>query len=362
MPRSSLLFLIFGCPFGLLGACSKPSPPPEESKPAASAAPLATAAPAASAEAPRPSGGPPLKIAYSDWPGWVAWDIAAQKGWFKEAGVEVELKWFEYSPSMDAFSAGKVDAVTMTNGDALVTGSTGAPSVAVVINDYSNGNDMIIAKAGIKSVADLKGKKVGVEVGLVDHLLLLNALQSAKLTEKDVKIVPMKTDQAAQTLKSGAVDAVAAWQPNSGAALKEVPGSTPIYTSANVPGLIYDVLAVNPKSLSERRADWTKVVKVWFRIASYIKDEKNIADSAKIMSARVGLTPDAYKKLMGGTAFQDLAGDLLHFKKGDSLDSIYGSNKIVDDFNVKNKVYKAPTKYDEYLDPSIVEEIGKSGS
>jgi NitT/TauT family transport system substrate-binding protein len=315
----------------------------------------------APAEAPKPTG-PALTIAYSDWPGWVAWDIAEQKGWFKEEGVNVELKWFEYSPSMDAFSAGKVDAVSMTNGDALVTGSTGAPSVAIVINDFSNGNDMIVAKAGITTVEQLKGKKIGVEVGLVDHLLLLKALDSAHLSEKDVKIVPMKTDQAAQTLKSGAVDAVAAWQPNSGAALKEVPGSTPIFTSSNVPGLIYDVLAVNPKSLTERKADWTKVVKVWFRVAAYLKDDKNIDDAAKIMSARVGLTPDAYKKLMIGTAFQDLTGDLLHFKKGDSLDSIYGSGKIVDEFNVKNKVYKTPMKFEEYLDPSIVEEIGKSKS
>ncbi|HEX3594502.1 MAG TPA: ABC transporter substrate-binding protein [Polyangiaceae bacterium] len=352
--------LILGCSILFLGACSKPAPPAEETKPATSEAPAATPA-AAAPEAPKPTG-PALTIAYSDWPGWVAWDIAEQKGWFKEAGVNVELKWFEYSPSMDAFSAGKVDAVSMTNGDALVTGSTGAPSVAIVINDFSNGNDMIIAKSGITSVEQLKGKKIGVEVGLVDHLLLLKALEAAKLSEKDVKIVPMKTDQAAQTLKSGAVDAVAAWQPNSGAALKEVPGSTAIYTSSNAPGLIYDVLAVNPKSLTERKADWAKVVKVWFRVASYIKDEQNIENSAKIMSARVGLTPDAYKKLMTGTAFQDLAGDLLHFKKGDTLDSIYGSSKIVDDFNVKNKVYKTPMKYEEYLDPSIVEEIGKSKS
>jgi NitT/TauT family transport system substrate-binding protein len=350
----SLSVLLLG-----LGACNKP--PPAEGKPAAPAESAAPAATPVAAPTPAPTG-PALKIAYSDWPGWVAWDIAEQKGWFKEEGVNVELKWFEYSPSMDAFSAGKVDAVAMTNGDALVTGSSGAPSVAILINDFSNGNDMIVAKAGIKSVADLKGKKIGVEVGLVDHLLLLKALESVKLSEKDVKIVPMKTDQAAQTLKSGAVDAVAAWQPNSGTALKEVPGSSAVFTSANAPGLIYDVLAVNPKSLTEHKAEWAKVVKVWFKVASYVKDPKNMDDSAKIMSARVGLAADDYKKLMGGTAFQDLEGDLLHYKKADGLDSIYGSSKIVDEFNVKNKVYKAAMKYEEYLDPSIVEEIGKSKS
>ena len=71
----------------------------------------------------------PLKIGYSDWPGWVAWQVAIDKGWFKEAGVDVKFEWFDYSASMDAFAAGKIDAVTMTNGDALVTGSGGGKSV-----------------------------------------------------------------------------------------------------------------------------------------------------------------------------------------------------------------------------------------
>jgi len=153
----------------------------------------------------------PLKVGYSDWPGWVAWDIGIQKGWFKEAGVDIEFVWFEYVPSMDAFSAGKVDAVTMTNGDAMVTGSAGGKSVAILLNDYSNGNDMIVAKPGIKSMADLKGKKIGVEVGFVDHLLLLNGLQAAKLKESDVTLVNMPTDQTAQALGGGQVDAIAHW-------------------------------------------------------------------------------------------------------------------------------------------------------
>lgn len=314
------------------------------------------------AAAAQPASAAGLTVGYSDWPGWVAWQVAIDKGWLKEAGLDVTFQWFDYSASMDALTAGKIDADLMTNGDTLVTGAGGGKAIMIMLTDYSNGNDMIVARSGVKSVADLKGKKIGVEVGLVDHLLLLNALQSAHMTEKDVKIVNVPTDQTPQTLKSGQVDAVAAWQPNSGAALKEVPGSTAIFTSANVPGLIYDVLAVNPKSLTERRADWKKVVKVWFRIASFVKDEKNLDEAAKIMSARVSLTPDAYKKLMGGTAFQDMDGDILHYKKGDGLDSIYGSSKIVDDFNVTNKVYKAHMKFEEYLDPSLVDEISKSKS
>jgi NitT/TauT family transport system substrate-binding protein len=358
-----LLLLLWCLP---LASCNKPTEekPTAASEPAPettqAAAPTAEAK-AAPAEAPKPTDGA-LTIAYSDWPGWVAWDIAVQKGWFKEEGVNVDFKWFEYVPSMEAFSAGKVDAVAMTNGDALVTGSSGQASVAILINDYSNGNDMVVAKPGITSVAQLKGKKVGVEVGFVSHLLLMNALQSAGLTDKDVTIVNVPTDQTPQTLKSGTVDAIVAWQPNSGQALKELPGSKAIYTSQNVPGVIYDVLAVNPKSLSERREDWKKVVKVWFRIADYLEDPANLDEAAKIMAARVGLTPEEYKPLMAGTFFLDGAGNQKAFQPGETLASILHSSKVVDKFQVDNEVYKTPMKYADYLDPSLVEEVVKAGT
>ena len=97
----------------------------------------------------------PLTIGYSDWPGWVAWEVGIEKGWFEEAGVDVRFEWFDYVASMDAFAAGQLDAVAMTNGDALVTGATGAQNVMILINDYSNGNDMIVAAPGISTIVEL---------------------------------------------------------------------------------------------------------------------------------------------------------------------------------------------------------------
>src|SRR5690349_15578204 len=105
------------------------------------AALILTAAHAAPTLAAPPKG--PLRIGFSDWPGWTAFEIGIQKGWFKEAGVDVKFDWFEYAPSMEAFAAGKIDAVMMTTGDALVTGAPGPRSVAILVTDYSAGNDMI---------------------------------------------------------------------------------------------------------------------------------------------------------------------------------------------------------------------------
>lgn len=295
----------------------------------------------------------PLKIGYSDWPGWVAWQVAIDKGWFKEAGVDVKFDWFDYVASMDAFAAGKIDGVAVTNGDALVVASGGAKNVMILITDYSNGNDMIIGKPGIKSLKDLKGKKIGLETGFVEHLLLLNGLEKAGLKESDVTIVNTKTNETPQALASGDLAAIAAWQPNSGEAIKRVPGAKPIYTSAKEPGLIYDVITVNPASLSSRKSDWAKVVKVWGRVVAYVNDPKTQADAVKIMSARVGLTPQAYLPLLKGTKLLTLAEGKAAFVKADGFKSLYGSSKISDDFNVKYGVYKVPQDINKAIDPSL---------
>jgi NitT/TauT family transport system substrate-binding protein len=301
----------------------------------------------------------PLKIAYSDWPGWVAWEVAVQKGFFKEEGVNVEFVWLEYLPSMEAFSAGKVDAVCVTNGDALVTGGTGKPSTGIVLNDYSNGNDKIVAKPGINSIKDLKGKKVGLELNLVEHLMLLKALEANGMKESDVTLVNFPTSETPQALSSGGVDAVAAWYPISGQTLKQVAGSKALFTSADAPGLIYDTLTVSRESLATRRADWKKVVKVWFKTLDYIKNPATKDDAIKIMAARVKVTPEEYAKNMEGTFLLDIAGNLKHLKEGTTLESVYGSSAIADAFNVKYKVYKDPQNIKSYIDPSLVMEVAK---
>lgn len=295
----------------------------------------------------------PLKIGYSDWPGWVAWQVAIDKGWFKEAGVDVKFEWFDYVASMDAFAAGKIDGVTVTNGDALVTGSGGAKNVMILLTDYSNGNDMIVGKPGIKSLKDLKGKKVGLETGFVEHLLLLKGLEKAGMKESDVTLVNTKTNETPQALASGDLAAIAAWQPNSGEAIKRVPGAKPIYTSADAPGLIYDVLTVSPSSLANHKAEWQKVVKVWGKVVTYINDPKTQPDAIKIMAARVGLKPEAYKPLLKGTKLLSLEEGKKVFVKGDGFGSLYGSSKISDDFNVKYSVYKTPQDLGKAIDGSL---------
>ena len=299
----------------------------------------------------------PIKIAYSDWPGWVAWEVAIQKGWLKDVGVFAEVRVVEYGPSMEAFTAGKVDAVMVTNGDALVTGANGAKNTIIMLTDYSNGNDMIVAKPGIKSLKELKGKKIGLEVGLVEHLMLLNALKKIGLSESDVQIVNTPTNQTPQVLASGQVDAIAAWQPNAGQALTAVAGSRAIYTSADEPGLIYDTITVSPQSLAQNREAWVKLVSVWDKTLAYIEDPATKDDALKIMAARTGSTPVDYAAFIGGTHFLTLKdGAAIIMSKDKGFKSLAGSTLVANDFNVKNAVYKDSQDVASSIDPKLTAE------
>lgn len=299
----------------------------------------------------------PLKIGYTDWPSWVLWDIALNKGWFEDAGVDVEFLWFDYVSGLDAYAGGNLDAYHMTNGDGLVIGGTARHAIGIIITDYSNGADMVVAAPGIDSMEDLKGKKVGLQIGFLSHHLFRKALKDAGMSEEDVELVDVAPENSPQLLQAGEVSAISAWQPNSGTALKLVPGSKPIYTSADAPGVIYDMLFVAPESLKERMDDWEKVVSVWYKLVDYVKDEDNYDEVLTVGADRLGLERDEFAPLLDGAAILTLPQSLAAWIDGDGLDSIYGSSEYVDSFNVDQGVYEESLDVEKFLDPTLTKKM-----
>jgi NitT/TauT family transport system substrate-binding protein len=295
-----------------------------------------------------------IKIGYSDWPGYTVLEIAKQKGWFKDAGLDVDMEWFDYSPSIDAFAAGKIDADCIVAGDALVSGASGAKSKFVCLIDYSEGSDMIVGAPGIDSIKDLKGKKVGVELTLVEHELLLQALKVNGMSQSDVTLVGTSTDKTPQTLASGTVAAIGAWYPISGQALTQVPGSKKLFTSADAKGLIFDVIAVNPSSYAAHKEEWSKITAIYYKCVAYLQDPATRDDAVKIMAAKVGADPVEYSKNIPGTHFLTIPEAKACLKKSDDMLSIYGSMKLSDKFYLDNGVYKESQKPTEYVAPSII--------
>ncbi|MFD9888290.1 ABC transporter substrate-binding protein [Amycolatopsis sp. NPDC059027] len=301
------------------------------------------------------SRGSKITLGFSAWPGWFPWQIAQEKGLFAKNGVDVELKYFEsYTDSINALSSGAIDANSQTLNDTLSSVSGGAKLSIVLVNDNSTGNDKIIARDGITSVADLKGKKVAVEQGAVDHYLLLLALQEAHLTEKDIQLVPLVTDAAAAAFVAGQVDAVAAFAPFTSKAL-ERPGSRPIATSAEFPGAIPDHLVTSAALAKDRPKDVQALVNTWFDTMKWIKDNKPAA--VDIMAKRGGVTPADYNTYDAGTTIFTRQQNLDAFTPGVTPAHLdFQSNKIID-FLVGTGLAKARPSIDGLFEDKFVKAV-----
>ena len=271
-----------------------------------------------------------VRLGFSAWPGWFPWQVAQEEGIFKKNNVPVETKWFDgYLESISTLNAGQIDANSQTLGDTVSSIAGGADQVIVLVNDNSTGNDKIIARDGIKSIADLKGKKVAAEEGTVDHFLLLQGLKKAGLSPKDIQFVPLETGKAAAAFVGGQVDAVAVFAPFTTQALK-LKGSKELFSSKDFPGSISDHLVFTRKFVSEHPEKVQAMVDSWFGTLDYIK--ANPTKANEIMAKRAGVSPDEYKAYADGTKIFTVEENIKAFEPGSTMTSLPFAAKTMSKF------------------------------
>ncbi len=294
-----------------------------------------------------------IVIGYSNWAGWWPWAIAEQEGLFAANNVNVEMKWFDgYIESMEALSTGQIDGNCQTLNDTISFAADAANGeVAVLVNDNSAGNDKIIVTAEINTVADLKGKKVAVEEGVVDDFLLSLALKKEGLSRKDIEIVPLETGAAAAAFAAGQVDAVGAFPPFWLTAL-EREGSKELVTSADFPGAIPDLLVMSKTIIDERPEDVQAIVNTWFDVLAFM--EKNPDKADEIMAKRAGVSIEELQQLKVGTRFFTIEDNLKAFSEGEGIEHMPSAAKEMADFMVSVKFIPEAPDLSSVLDDQFV--------
>jgi NitT/TauT family transport system substrate-binding protein len=257
-----------------------------------------------------------LKLGFSAWPGWFPWQVAQEKELFQQAKIDVNLQWFDnYLDSIAALNNGKIDANSQTLADTISSIATGKDLVVVLTNDNSTGNDKLIISEQIKSVKDLKGKKVAAEEGTVDHFLLVQSLRKVGMTMKDIIFVPLETSKAADAFVAGQVDAVAVFAPFTTKALKR-PGSRELFSSKDFPGSISDHLVFTRKFVTAHPDKVQAIVDSWFVTLDFIQMGRNRDDADTIMAKRAGVSMAEYKDYLDGTKIFSIEDNLEAFKSG----------------------------------------------
>jgi NitT/TauT family transport system substrate-binding protein len=224
-----------------------------------------------------------FKVAWSIYVGWMPWGYAADTGivkkWADKYGINIEVKQFnDYVESINQYTAGAFDAVTITNMDALsIPAAGGVDTTAVIVGDFSNGNDAVILKDK-KELKDILGQSVNLVEFSVSHYLLARALESINAQEKELKVVNTSDADMAAAYKTPDVTAVVTWKPIVSTIL-ESPDAHEVFNSSQIPGEIIDLTVVNTEVLKDNPNFGKALVGIWYETLAKMKADKAAEES-----------------------------------------------------------------------------------
>lgn len=226
-----------------------------------------------------------FKVAWSIYVGWMPWGFAADNGivkkWADKYGIKIDVTQFnDYAESINQYTAGAFDALTVTNMDALATPAAGGvDTTAVIVGDFSNGNDAVILKDK-PTLADIKGQKVNLVQFSVSDYLLARALDTVKLSERDLTEVNTSDADMVAAYKTPDVTAVVTWNPIVSEILT-APGAKKVFDSSQIPGEIMDLMVANTATLKDNPGFGKALVGIWYETTALMTAETDAGKAAR---------------------------------------------------------------------------------
>ncbi|WP_020179164.1 putative urea ABC transporter substrate-binding protein [Methylopila sp. M107] len=260
-----------------------------------------------------------FEIAWTIYVGWMPWPYAADAGivkkWADKYGIEIKVTQInDYVESINQYTAGKFDGVTLTNMDALtIPAAGGVDTTAVIVGDFSNGNDGVVSKTA-KSIKELSGKSINLVELSVSHYLLARGLEANGLAEKDVKVVNTSDADIVAAFKAPDVEQVVTWNPLL-AEVKAEPGATLLFDSSKIPGEIIDTLGVNTKTLKDNPDFGKALAGIWYETMAAMKDKA----AKEAMAKQSGTDLAGFESQLAATKLFDKAADAVAFTESPDL-------------------------------------------
>lgn len=263
-----------------------------------------------------------FKLAWSRYPGWEPWGYAAASGiverWAQRKGITIEVVYVDsYLGSIERYVSGEFDACTMTNIDALtLPAAQGVDSVALIVGDYSFGNDGIVLRNG-SDVTSLGGRPIHLVDGSVSEFLLNRAAQIHGLDMSDLNLIDVPEDRIVARLAADPRAAAVTWNPHLNEALR-VPNAQLVFSSASIPGEVLDLLLV--------RADGSDAFKealvgAWYEtLGRLVSDDAAVRSEAHRWIARnVGVSETEWLAQLESTAMFYYAWDAVGYTRSIAL-------------------------------------------
>jgi NitT/TauT family transport system substrate-binding protein len=246
------------------------------------------------------SQGQSLKVGIHPWVGYESLELAQQFKWLPE-GVELVRK-EELNTSGAALQSGQVDAACLTLDEVLRLRAEGTPVTVGLVFDVSAGADALLVRPGIDRLADLSGKRVGVEPGPLGALVLGSALAAAGLARSSVRVIDVPAERQLAAWRRSEVDALVCYEPT--ATLLQREGARRLFDSRQMPDTIVDVLAVRTDRISGREENLKALVSAHFRGLKHLQGNRQ--DALYRIAQRQGMTPQEVGQALAGVFFPTL--------------------------------------------------------
>jgi NitT/TauT family transport system substrate-binding protein len=290
---------------------------------------------------------PPLKVGWDLWPGDYPIVIAAELGLFEKHGLRVEpIRYDVTSQKPLDFAGGKLDGAMLVIGDLLPVVTDNNAKVVLVF-DNSAGADHIVATPEIAGVADLRGKRIGASIGLFSELFVRQMLAANGLTPDDVTLVDIDPETVPEAIPAR-IDAGHTWNPHTAKALAT--GNHVIFSSADTPGLIPDVLAFHTSIAQERPDDIRGFIAAWFEALDYW--QANPEAAAQVIAKHTGLEPQEISA--EGVKMFSLEDSRHAFERGADTTSLYFTSQLYIDFLVSTGSLTTLPDINQLIDPSFL--------
>jgi NitT/TauT family transport system substrate-binding protein len=294
---------------------------------------------------------PPVRIATAPWIGYMPFYVARDRRLYGDMEVRIA----EFSTDFDAARAavdGRVELVCGTFSDILRQRDQGSDLRIIAVLDFSKGADGIVARPPITDVAGLRGKRVGAEIGTLTHFVLLRALERANVNEGEVTVVNVAMEGALEALDKGEVDAASLWEPFLSKA--ERAGAKRVFSSAEIPGEILDVLAVPNDVLAPRARDIERVLRGWDGALGVIQREPEA--TLPEMAERLDMPIPELKESLTTIELVDLKQNRRLFERSGGEGSVWAAYSRAANFMTKNKLVKSPpTDPETVLQPFLLQ-------
>jgi NitT/TauT family transport system substrate-binding protein len=292
-----------------------------------------------------------IRIGLQPWLGYGPLWVAAEKGYFEDHGLDVELINFNWDQDVNAaLVSGNIEVQAAATNTLINLLNAGADLKGFMIMDAAYEADAIIAQTEIGDIPGLAGKRVAYELGATSDLLLNYALREHGMTIDDVEPVPMGASEAGLAAIAGRVEAAVSYEPYISAALAEGEGYHVIYDASAAPGLISDLLVAETAYIEENRKTLAAVVRAWHDAIVFLRE--NPEEGGQIIADAVGSPMDQFTVAFEGVRLYDLHENLEELS-GPFQEAYHSIGSIMMEINPEDVPdYRDPS---EALDTSIVQ-------